>query len=377
MSDDKHEPPTKRDRLGAFFREKTPRRFIAFGAFGLLIYAFRDLFILLVFFVAFQRLVSGATHFLMRATKCSRKVALLAVIALTFAGCATAIGVGAKKLAEEAIIAREHIPERVQEIRETAIFQQLHEHLPGVDKIAESAGHYATDIFHGVALFGHIVLDVLIAFILAIVFSIEEHELEEWKHGVDPTSLIGTLVRWWTYVADAISVTLQLQVIVAACNTALTLPVLFFLGIPHKVALMMLIFASGLIPVIGNIVSGTVLSLLAFQARGLLGVGIFVVLTFVLHKLEAYYLNPHLTARHVKLPGFLLVLSLLLWEHLVGFAGLFLSFPFLYVAGKIRADFKQEDHPTSRPPAPGAAPRPPTPDRTDQAETQPGRDPGD
>jgi predicted PurR-regulated permease PerM len=334
-----------RDRLGAFLREKTPRRFIAFGAFGLLVYAFRELFILLVFFVAFQRLVGAATRLLVRSTSCSRRVALLAVVGVTFAATTTAVVIGAKKIAAEAIVAREHIPERVQEVKETALFQQVHEHLPGIDKITENAGHYATDIFHGVALFGHVILDVLIGFILAIVFSIEEHELEEWKNSLDPRTLIATLVGWFTYLADAISVTLQLQVIVAACNTALTLPVLFMLEIPHKVALMILIFASGLIPVIGNIVSGTVLSLLAFHARGWLGVGIFVVLTFVLHKLEAYYLNPHLTARHVKLPGFILVLSLLLWEHLVGFAGLFLSFPFLYVAGKIRADFKREDSP--------------------------------
>jgi predicted PurR-regulated permease PerM len=91
---------------------------------------------------------------------------------------------------------------------------------------------------------------------------------------------------------------------------------------------------------------------------------IFVVLTFVLHKIEAYYLNPRLTARHVDLPGFVLILSLLAWEHLLGFVGLFVSFPVLYLVGKIRAEFHEEDTPpvsaqTATAPATTAVERPP------------------
>jgi predicted PurR-regulated permease PerM len=72
------------------------------------------------------------------------------------------------------------------------------------------------------------------------------------------------------------------------------------------------------------------------------GVVVFVALTFALHKVEAYYLNPRLTARHVKLPGFVLIISLIAWEYLLGFAGLFVSFPFLFLVGKVRAEFAAE-----------------------------------
>jgi hypothetical protein len=120
-------------------------------------------------------------------------------------------------------------------------------------------------------------------------------------------------------------------------------PVLLLLGVPNVGALMLLIFVSALVPVIGNIVSGVTLSLLAYQQKGWVGVGIFVGLTFVLHKIESYYLNPRLTSRHVKMPGFLLIVSLIACEHLFGFTGLFLSFPILFVAGRVRADFLEED----------------------------------
>jgi hypothetical protein len=43
------------------------------------------------------------------------------------------------------------------------------------------------------------------------------------------------------------------------------------------------------------------------------------------------------------MPGFLLIVSLILCEHLFGFKGLFLSFPILFVAGRIRTDFLEEE----------------------------------
>jgi len=65
--------------------------------------------------------------------------------------------------------------------------------------------------------------------------------------------------------------------------------------------------------------------------------------TFVLHKIESYYLTPRLAAKHVKLPGLILVLSLLAFEETFGFVGLFLSFPALYIATQIHREWAKED----------------------------------
>jgi predicted PurR-regulated permease PerM len=65
--------------------------------------------------------------------------------------------------------------------------------------------------------------------------------------------------------------------------------------------------------------------------------------TFILHKIESYYLNPRLTAKHVQLPGFVIITSLVLFEHAFGLLGLFLSFPCLYVAAKIREGWLDPD----------------------------------
>jgi hypothetical protein len=51
----------------------------------------------------------------------------------------------------------------------------------------------------------------------------------------------------------------------------------------------------------------------------------------------------------VKIPGFLLIVSLIACEHLFGFTGFFLSFPILFVAGRIRGELVEEDDGVSSP----------------------------
>ncbi len=333
------------DRIGSFFEEKTPRRALALICFVGMLVMFRSLLMLVVFFVTFERGLGLSSELIARRFKWKKKRVLLGLLAV-LAVILGALGAwGASNVRPWLVQARSTWPTRLEELRTHPRVLQLQEYLPDSEKIVESASHYAADAMKVLSAVGHIALYALIGLILAIVFLLGEDELLTWRNALNPKTLMGTLVRWCEYAAEAVSVTVQLQLIVALCNTLFTLPILLLLGIPDIPALMVLIFVSGLVPVIGNVVSGAVLSVLAYVAKGPIGVGIFLVLTFVLHKVEAYYLNPRLTARHVKLPGFLLIVSLIAWEHLLGFKGLFLSFPFLFVVLKIRDELRQEDDP--------------------------------
>lgn len=326
------------DRMGEFFRERTPRRLLALAIFITLVILFREELILVAFFVAIEGAFGGLTRLLVARTKWPRKRAFLAVLGASL----VTVGVLAAMLATRAIHIARHaqtvFPHQIAELEKNPIVLYAREHLPDSSKLAERAREYSDRAFHIVAMLGHIATSAIIAVILAIIYELEREELHELFGKVDPTSLMGTVIRWLGYVAEAIRITIQLQLVVAAVNTALTLPVLLLLGVHHIPSLMILIFVTGLVPVVGNIIAGVVLSLLAYQVHGLLGVGVLVALTAVLHKIEAYYLNPRLTTKHVHLPGFVIVVSLIAWEHLLGFVGLFVSFPFLFVASKIRGE---------------------------------------
>jgi len=331
------------DRVSDFFNERTPRRIVALACLAGLLVLFRHLLPLLVFFVTFERAIGSASAFVVHRTAVSRKVSLLGITAILLGAIVASAVMGVGKTLRTTAAMHRSFPEHIAEVRDHPLYLRVRDQLGDTDRLIETAKHYAGSALQAALAVGHVALYATIGLIVAVVFLLEEQELKEFHGTLAPRSLHATLIRWIGHIADATVVTVQLQVIVAACNALLTLPVLLLLRIPHVGALMILIFVSALVPIVGNMVSGAVLSVLAYHAKGWLGVGLFVGLTFVLHKVEAYYLNPRLTARHVKLPGFVLIVSLLLWEHVLGFAGLFVSFPFLFVAGKIRSEFEEED----------------------------------
>lgn len=331
------------DRVATFFAERTPRRFVAIATFLTLLFLFRHLALLLVFFVTFERSLGAAADFVRKRTGLTATRSLLVVLAIVVVALAIVGWLGVGKTLRAYADMQSTMPERIAELRENPLLRSLQEQVGGTERIVERAKEYAGDALGAASAIGRFFVHVLIGFILAVVFRLEAEELRAFTARIEPRSLIGTLGRWMRHLADATIVTVQLQLIVAACNTLMTLPVLLIIGVPHVGGLMLLIFVSALVPVIGNVVSGAVLSLMAYQAKGWLGVGVFVGLTFVLHKIESYYLSPRLTARHVHIPGFFLIVSLLAFEHLFGFKGLFLSFPFLFVAGRIRSELGEEE----------------------------------
>lgn len=318
------------------------RRAILLAAFGALAFAFRHLLMLLVFFVVFGRPLELCSGFVARRAGLRRSLALALVLLVAATLVGGAVWLGFDRASAAFLAARESLPERIAALRQTPLFALLQQYV-NTETVIAAAKQNTERALGYLSAVGHLLLHALVGFVLAVVFVVDEEELDGFARSLSPRSLAGTLLRWLGYAADAVWVTLQFQVVVAACNAVLTWPILVFMGLGHSGALVFMIFVSGIVPVVGNFLSGAVLTALAYQANGWTGVAVFTALTFVLHKLESYYLNPRLAARHVRLPGFVLIVSLLLWEQLVGFVGLFISFPFLYLAQRIRAEFAEED----------------------------------
>jgi predicted PurR-regulated permease PerM len=317
------------------------RRAVLLAVFFGLLVLFRHLLVLLVFFVAFERTLSFCGRLLSDRTRLSHGMAGVLVLFIALAALAAGSYMGIDRLVDRVPSTRE-LGERLATLRQMPIVVRIGTWID-IDSVTHAARANAVNALGWAASFGHMLIFAFVGLILAVVYLFEKPDLLSFRESVSPHSLVGTLLRWLGYAADAIAVTLQFQVIVAAVNAVLTLPVLLVIGIPRVGLFFFVVFVSGMIPVVGNFVSGVVLTLLAYQVRGIGGAVAFVVLTFVLHKVESYYLNPRLAARHVRLPGFVLIVSLLLWEQLIGFVGLFVSFPFLYLAMRIADEFRHED----------------------------------
>jgi predicted PurR-regulated permease PerM len=239
--------------------------------------------------------------------------------------------------------AQERVQERIDAFKESDLYQMLEAQHIDPEKYSEQVKRFSESLVKGAKTTGRILLHLVLGLILAVLYLVERKEVDETLAKIPQESFVGYFVAYFQFASEAIVLTIKVQVIVALVNAIITLPVMIALGLPNIPALMLMVFAFGLVPVVGNFLSGGVLVILAYLQKGWLGVGIFLASTFFLHKIESYYLNPRLTAKHVKLPSFVLIASLIVWEHLLGIVGVFVSFPFLYVVMKIRDLFREQD----------------------------------
>ncbi len=337
------------------------RRLVAVLIFAGILYGMRELAPVFVCFVVLVRGLTLAADFLHARTGLERRggVASILLVAVAALGVSLVLGVRALLPMVHEIRAdgREYV-EHLLDHPLAARLRHLAGHEDGGGGTAETIKAHALEALHYATSFAHLALYLLIGFVLSIIYLFERDEIDHWRGTLAPESVSGTMARWLGFVGDAVAITVKMQGVTALVNALITLPVLIALGLPHKGMLFVMILVSGLLPVVGNFIAGAVLCVVAFETHGAWAVGVMLGVTFVLHKIESYYLTPRLAAQHVKLPGLVLVLSLLAFEEVFGFVGLFLSFPALYVATRIHREWSQEDREAAASASPTAVPDP-------------------
>jgi predicted PurR-regulated permease PerM len=87
--------------------------------------------------------------------------------------------------------------------------------------------------------------------------------------------------------------------------------------------LVMLTFLCGLLPIVGNIISNTLIVFVAFTISPQMALFALIFLV-VIHKLE-YFLNSKIIGDRIKSPMWLTLLGLVLGEKLMGIPGLILA----------------------------------------------------
>ena len=113
------------------------------------------------------------------------------------------------------------------------------------------------------------------------------------------------------------------QIIISIINTGLTA---LFLGInsyPFAAVLIALTFLCGLLPIIGNLASNTLIVGVGFTVSPRTAI-IALVFLVVIHKLE-YFLNSKIIGDRIKSPMWLTLIGLVLGEKLMGIPGMILA----------------------------------------------------
>jgi predicted PurR-regulated permease PerM len=113
------------------------------------------------------------------------------------------------------------------------------------------------------------------------------------------------------------------QVIISGINTALTSAFVYATSLPYAAIVVVLTFLCGLLPVIGNIISNTIIVGIAFTISPQFA-GWALLFLVVIHKLE-YFLNSKIIGGRIRHPMWLTLLALLLGERLLGIPGIILA----------------------------------------------------
>jgi Predicted permease len=113
------------------------------------------------------------------------------------------------------------------------------------------------------------------------------------------------------------------QLMISGINTVLTAIFVLVIGLPYGAVVVGLTFLCGLLPIVGNVVSNTVIVFIGFLVSPKTA---FFALIFliVVHKLE-YFLNSKIIGSRIRNPIWLTLIGLIIGEKLMGVPGMILS----------------------------------------------------
>lgn len=239
-----------------------------------------------------------------------------------------------------------HIPQQFAQL-----FQQLHSSLPeNISRYLPSSlqafHHYFINWLqqhslelqqiggHTLKGIGYIVIGIVVGAIMAIQYK---------PHNTNKP-LIQSLQTGFTNLMTCFNHVFLSQIKISAINTALTalylvilLP-LFHQHLPLKTLLILFTFLVGLLPIVGNLISNSVIVLLSLTISLPLAGASLIWLIFI-HKLE-YFLNAEIIGQKIQAKAWELLLVMLVMEALFGIAGLIVA-PIGYAQLKLTLQQKE------------------------------------
>ncbi len=213
------------------------------------------------------------------------------------------------------------------------------------DRVA-NVGRYARDAVLQLAMF-----------IIGLVVALSLFINARWDVEGDPHAVKGSLystvarelaLRIETFYYSFATV-ISAQLIISLVNTTLTAVFLIWNGFPYAPVLIMLTFLLGLLPIVGNILSNTLIVGVAFTLTPRMALFALIFL-MVIHKLE-YFLNSKVIGDRIKNPMWLTLVGLVIGEKLMGIPGMILA-PVVLHYIKVEASRNKVTDGPSSPPAP-------------------------
>jgi predicted PurR-regulated permease PerM len=187
----------------------------------------------------------------------------------------------------------------------------------------------------GLTSAGAALLNLLLALLLSFLLLVERNRIRAIGKTIEK-SRISLLYRYFVLFGGSFCVTfgkvMKVQVIIAAINCGISVLYLTVTGFPNILALGIMIFVLGLIPVAGAFISLIPLCITAFYVGGALKIIEVLIMIAIIHCIEAYFLNPKLMSQKTHLPVSIVFIVLIVAQNYLGAWGLLIGVPvFIYL----------------------------------------------
>lgn len=209
-----------------------------------------------------------------------------------------------------------HLPDNTEELRDF-IANWMREH----SQYAQSISTHA----------GHTLVRILLGMIIGAMISL--HTVSQ----LPTAPLAAALLDRLKTLSRAFKKVVFAQVRISAVNTFFTglyvlvvLP-LMDINLPMAKSLVVITFVAGMLPIIGNLISNTILVIVALPFGIPVALGSLVFL-IVLHKLE-YFLNAKIIGTQIQAKAWELLIAMLIMESIFGIAGV-VAAPIFYAYAK-------------------------------------------
>ena len=193
------------------------------------------------------------------------------------------------------------------------------------------AMHEVKERFGNVGRYAGVVFLQLAILIIGLVIALSLFLNARWEVEDEPGSVKGNIysavvqelsIRFHNFYHSFCTV-IGAQIIISIFNTAFTCIFLVWNGFPYVMVIIGLTFLCGLLPIVGNILSNTLIVGVGFTISPKMAL-ISLVFLVVIHKLE-YFLNSKIIGDRIKNPMWLTLIGIVLGEKLMGIPGMILA----------------------------------------------------
>jgi predicted PurR-regulated permease PerM len=190
------------------------------------------------------------------------------------------------------------------------------------------------------SIFGGILLSLTV-FTIAIFFSLEENGIENFIIIMFPKKYEKTMLDAWKRTQRKISGWFAARFLSMLVVGILVALICIILGIRYPILFGILAAIADIVPFIGPVLSGSVITLFALTQSWQMAV-IIAVAFVVIHAAEANIVMPILSTKLINLPAVLVIVSLLIGERLWGPVGAILAIPLFGIFYDFTIDYLQK-----------------------------------